>query len=203
MASLFLFLSIVGGAAVVLQGLGTLIEVGGDHDAIDDGEHDTGGGFHELPHAHAPSSAESALSVFNFRSIRAIASGICFTGLGGLLALRSFGGFTATVLALLLGIALYLFVAFVMRGFTRLEADHSVHPLRAVGLDATVSLPIPAPGRGPGKVTLVVAGRRVEWPAIQSDGASPDGEIASGTPVQIIDAADDTTLTVIPLAGPS
>jgi hypothetical protein len=93
----------------------------------------------------------------------------------------------------------YLFVAFVMRGFARLEADHSVHPLRAVGLEAIVSLPIPVRGAGPGKVTLVVAGRRVEWPAIQSDGDLAESAIPSGTAVHVVDAADDTTLTVVPL----
>jgi hypothetical protein len=120
-----------------------------------------------------------------------------------LLALRSVAGLAAVGLALALGLALYLFVAFVMRGFSRLEADKSVHPLRAVGLQATVSLSIPARGDGPGKVTLVVGGRRVEWPAVQSESAMPGATIGSGTPVQVIDAADDTTLTVVPLARPT
>jgi len=159
--------------------------------------HDAGDGD-VTPHAEI--DHDSALSAFNFRSIRAIATGICFTGIGGLLALRRVDALSATGLALLLGLALYLFVAFVMRGFTRLEADKSVHPLRAVGLQATVSLPIPARGDGPGKVTLVVGGRHVEWPAVQSESAVPGALIASGTSVQVVDAADDTTLTVVPIA---
>jgi hypothetical protein len=188
LGSLFLFLAVVGGALVVFQALGSVIGLGhdgGDGDASHFGEH-------EHP--------DSLLSAFNFRSIRAVATGVCFTGIGGLLALRSVGGLTATSLALLLGLALYLFVAFVMRGFTRLEADKSVHPLRAVGLQAMVSLPIPARGGGPGKVTLVVGGRHVEWPAVQSESAVPGATISSGTPVQVVDAADDTTLTVVTLA---
>ena len=75
-----------------------------------------------------------------------------------------------------------------------------MHPLRAVGLEATVSLPIPARGSGPGKVTLVVGGRHVEWPAVQSESAASGVLIASGTPVQVVDAADDTTLTVVPIS---
>jgi hypothetical protein len=159
---------------------------------------DAGDGDVPLDHA-----VDSPLSAFNFRSLRAIATGVCFTGIGGLLALRTFDGLTATGLALLLGVAIYLLVAFVMRGFTRLEADGSVHPLRAVGLQATVSLSIPARGQGPGKVTLVVGGRRVEWPAVQSESALAGAGIASGTTVQVIDAADDTTLTVVPVGGAS
>ena len=186
LGSVFLFLAVLGGALVAFQALGSVIGMG----------HDAGDGDAS---SHGLAHHDSALSAFNFRSIRAIATGICFTGIGGLLALRSMGALPATALALLLGFALYLFVAFVMRGFSRLEADKSVHPLRAVGLEATVSLPIPARGDGPGKVTLVVGGRHVEWPAVQSDGAAPGALIASGTPVQVVDAADDTTLTVVPL----
>lgn len=198
LSSVFLFLTVVGGVGVLLQGLGALLGLEHAQDSPDDTPqlHD---GHHDVGHAHEG----SALAAFNFRSIRAIATGVFFTGLGGLLALRSVGPVTAAALGLLLGLALYLFVAFVMRGFARLDADHSVHPLRAVGLQGTVSLPIPAAGEGPGKVVLVVAGRRVEWPAIQSPSAMPDAVIASGTPVHVVDASDDTTLTVVPLSRTS
>ena len=63
-----------------------------------------------------------------------------------------------------------------------------------------MSLPIPARAVGPGKVMLVVAGRHVEWPAIQTESALPGDTIAAGTAVQVVDAADDTTLTVVPLS---
>lgn len=188
--SLFLFLAVVGGAVVLLQGIAPLLGMG-DHG---DG-HDVGA----LHHDGANGDAGSPLGAFNFRSVRAIAAGVAFTGLGGLLALRRFDSIIAVALALLLGGAIYLFVAFVMRAFTRLEADHSVHPLSAVGLQAVVSLPIPSRDVGPGKVTLVVAGRHVEWPAIQAESALPGNTIEAGTPVEVVDAADDTTLTVVPL----
>ena len=189
--SVFLFLAVVGGAVVLLQGLAPLLGIGHDADG-----HDVGAPHHDA----APGAVTSPLGAFNFRSVRAIAAGVAFTGLGGLLALRRFGSITSLVLALLLGGAIYLFVAFVMRAFTRLEADHSVHPLSAVGLQAVVSLPIPARDLGPGKVRLVVGGRQVEWPAIQTESALPGDTIVTGTAVQVVDAADDTTLTVVPLS---
>ena len=197
LSSVFLFLTVIGGLAVLFQAVGAMIGFGADSGSGEGADHD------DVNHVLSAAHADSALSVFNFRSVRAIATGICFTGLGGLLALRTFGGVTATALALLLGLTLYLFVAFVMRGFARLDADHSVHPLRAVGLQATVSLPIPPRSIGPGKVVLVVAGRRVEWPAIQDESALPDAVIAAGTPVHVVDAADDTTLTVVSLSQTS
>ena len=193
--SVFLFLAVVGGAVVLLQGLAPLFGMGG-HGA--DG-HDVGA----LHHDTANGATASPLGAFNFRSVRAIAAGVAFTGIGGLLALRQFDAVTSLALALLLGGAIYLFVAFVMRAFTRLEADHSVHPLSAVGLQAVVSLPIPSRNVGPGKVRLVVAGRHVEWPAIQAESALPGDIIGAGTPVQVVDAADDTTLTVVPLSHAS
>src|SRR5919112_2010320 len=145
LSSVFLFLTVIGGLAVLFQAVGAMIGLGGDSGSAEHPDLDDAG--HALNAAHV----DSALSVFNFRSVRAIATGICFTGLGGLLALRTFDGLTATALGLLLGLTLYLFVAYVMRGFARLDADHSVHPLRAVGLAATVSLPIPPRSVGPGK----------------------------------------------------
>ena len=189
--SVFLFLAVVGGAVVLLQGLAPLLGMGHDADG-----HDIGGAHHDGPHG----AAGSPLGAFNFRSVRAIAAGVAFTGLGGLLAFRQFGGIIALALALLLGGAIYLLVAFVMRAFTRLEADHSVQPFRAVGQQAVVSLSIPSRDAGPGKVTLVVAGRHVEWPAVQTESALPGITIAAGTSVQVVDAADDTTLTVVPLS---
>jgi len=193
LSSVFLFLAVAGGGVAILQALGSLVGLVDDH----------GGDSHgvDLVHHgdHDDSGASAVLGVFNFRSIRAIAAGVGFTGLGGLLALRQHSGPTAIALALLLGLGIYLFVAFVMRAFSRLEADHSVHPLRAVGLDAMVSLPIPPAGQGPGKVTLVVAGRRVEWPAVQTESAADPRPIPSGTAVHVVDAADDTTLTVVSL----
>jgi hypothetical protein len=202
LSSVFLFLTVIGGLAVVFQAVGAMIGVGADSGSGESADHEHAShalSATHMDHASNVAHADSAFSVFNFRSIRAIATGICFTGLGGLLALRTFGGLTATALALLLGLTLYLFVAFVMRGFARLDSDHSVHPLRAVGLEATVSLPIPPRNAGPGKVVLVVAGRRVEWPAIQDESALPDAVIAAGTSVHVVDAADDTTLTVVSL----
>jgi hypothetical protein len=190
--SVFLFLAVVGGALVLLQGLAPLLGMG-DHGA--DG-HDVGA----LHHDAANGATASPLGAFNFRSVRAIAAGVAFTGIGGLLALRRFDEFTSLALALLLGGAIYVFVAFVMRAFARLEADHSVHPLSAVGQQAVVSLPIPSREVGPGKVRLVVAGRHVEWPAVQAESALPGSTIDAGTPVQVVDAADDTTLTVVPIS---
>lgn len=190
--SVFLFLAVVGGAVVLLQGLAPLLGMGA-HGAD---AHDVGA----LHHDASTGATASPLGAFNFRSVRAIAAGIAFTGLGGLLALRRFDALTSLALALLLGGIIYLFVAFVMRAFTRLEADHSVHPLSAIGLQAVVSLPIPSRDAGPGKVRLVVAGRHVEWPAIQAESALPGDTIHAGTPVQVVDAADDTTLTVVPIA---
>lgn len=190
--SLFLFLAVIGGAVALLQAAGSLVGIGA-HDVGDVGHE------HALDHIPAPGGGDAAstLDAFNFRSIRAISAGVSFTGIGGLLALRQFGGALALALALLLGTIIYLFVAFVMRSFARLEKDNTVHPLRAVGLEGTVSIPIPPHGGGPGKVTLVVAGRLVEWPAVQPPADSAGATIPSGTPVQVVDADDDTTLTVV------
>ena len=192
--ALFVFLAVVGGSIAILQALASLVGLGGD------GDTDLHGGDGAEPHLHGAGDAmHSALGVFNFRSIRAIASGLGFAGIGGLVALRHLPSPLAAAVAALLGLSMYLMVAFIMRGISRLDADNTVHPLRAVGLEGTVSLSVPALGAGPGKVVLVVAGRRVEWPAVQPESAAPESPLPSGTLVQVVDAADDTTLTVVPV----
>jgi uncharacterized membrane protein len=185
--SVFLFLTIVGGTIGVLQALGALVGAVG-HDSP------------EVHAAHDGNAGHSAgtLDAFHFRSVRAIAAGVGFTGLGGLLAQRQFSAPLSLALALSLGLFIYLFVAFVMRGFSRLESDGSIRALQAVGSTATVTLPVGG-AFGVGKVTLVVGGRHVEWPAILAEGAPPNSTLSSGTRVQVVDAADDTTLSVVPL----
>ncbi|MES2176220.1 MAG: hypothetical protein V4550_00035 [Gemmatimonadota bacterium] len=191
MHALFLFLAVVGGSIGVLQALGALVGIVG-HDAPDQvAEHQLDGG-------HPAVGAGTTLDVFHFRSVRAIAAGVAFMGLGGLLALRQFSGPIALALALLLGVAIYLFVAFVMRGFTRLEADGSIRAAHAIGCSATVTLPVGGEHRT-GKVALVLGGRHVEYPAILSESAPADTRLVSGTRVQIVDASDDMTLSVVPL----
>ena len=192
MAAFFVFLTVVGGTIALLQTLGAIVGVVG-HDAPEvHGEHALNG---------HPSSAGhgSALDAFHFRSPRAIAAGIAFTGLGGLLALRQYTAPVALGLALVLGAAIYAFVAFVMRTFTRFEADGSVNPQHAIGLPAVVSLPIRGAGANPGKVRLVVGGRHVEWPAVQAGSAPTDSLLPAGTRVQVVDVMDETTLTVVAL----
>ncbi|MEO5817119.1 MAG: hypothetical protein ABIT20_17760 [Gemmatimonadaceae bacterium] len=185
MYSVFLFLAIVGGTIGVLQALGALVGAVG-HDAPVGAEHDVGG------HSADP------IDAFHFRSVRAIAAGVGFAGLGGLLALRQFSAPVALLLAVSLGLIIYLFVAFVMRGFTRLESDGSLRALQAVGSTATVTLPVGG-AFGVGKVALIVGGRHVEWPAVLAEGAPPGSTLSAGTRVQVVDAADDTTLSVVPL----
>ena len=42
-------------------------------------------------------------------------------------------------------------------------------------------------GAGPGKVTLIVGGRRVEWPAVQSESAPDGATISSGTDLSYVE----------------
>ncbi len=192
MTSFFVFLAVVGGTIGVLQVIGSVFGLGG-HDAPD--PH----GDHTLDVHHPGATHSTALDAFHFRSPRAIAAGIGFAGLGGLLAQRQFNSVVALALALLLGVAIYGFVAFVMRSFTRMEADGSVNLEHAIGLDAVVSLPIAGGRATPGKVRLVVGGRQVEWPAVQSDGAPVESLLVAGTRVQVVDVLDGSMLTVVAL----
>lgn len=163
--------AIVGGAILAIQALFGL--VGLDHPV-------------QLPGLHEVDVVGDALNVF---SVRALAAGVLFFGLAGMLAGHAW---FALPVALAAGFAATLSVAATTRALMRMESDGSVQMERAVGASGTVYLRIPG-GRGtPGKVHLTVQGRTVECQAV-SEHALP-----SGSQVLVVDVVGPDLVEVIP-----
>lgn len=179
MTAFFLACAILGGGVLVAQLL--LGALGGDHDLH-------GAGAHVHVHGGEPSQGLHLLSV------RAIAAGLAFFGVGGLAGMATpLGVLAAIPLALLAGAAAMLAVALLMRAMLRLESDGTVRVEDAVGQTGAVYLAIP-PGEGElGKVHLTVRNRLVEYQAICRQGALP-----TGAPVLVIDVAGPDTVVVVP-----
>jgi hypothetical protein len=176
---LYLACAVFGGLLLVLQLAGGLF--GGDGDASH-AAGDSGGGGH---HHGAPT--------LQLPTLRTLAAAIAGFGLAGA-GLRAGG--TSPVLtlagALAIGLVAGLAVAALTRLLLRFESDGTVQLARAVGLPATVYVPIPRSGGGSGKVQLALQGRVVECTAITAD----DAPLATGSSVLVVDVANGDTLVV-------
>lgn len=186
MYTLFLVCAAVGGAIVLLQLTLGLLGVG-----------------HDLPDLDHGAEGADAL---NLLSVRSLAAGVAFFGIGGLAALA--GGIApllALLLALLVGGGAAVGVAALMRSLVRLEDDGTVRLDRSLGQPGTVYLSIPGQRAGAGKVLLTLQNRTVECQAVTAL-----DELPTGTPVVVVDILGPDTVEVAPtptlggfLDGPS
>ena len=100
----------------------------------------------------------------------------------------------AVLVAFVAGIAASVATAAVMRSLLRLEADGTIRLARAVGEPATVYVPVPAAGGGPGKIHLRLQGRTIECQAVTSDSRI----LPTGTPVTVVDVRGPDLVEVVP-----
>ncbi len=173
---LYLACAVFGGLLLLLQLAGGLLG-GGDGDASH------GGG--DVHHHGTPT--------LQLPTLRTLAAAIAGFGLAGA-GLRAGGTSSGLTLAgaLTTGLVAGLAVAALTRLLLRFESDGTVQLARAVGLPATVYVPIPRSGAGSGKVQLALQGRVVECSAITAD----DAPLATGSSVLVVDVANGDTLVV-------
>ena len=179
---LYLACAVFGGLLLVLQLAGGLLAGDGDasHGAGSAGTAADGGHHHGAPTLELPTLRTLAAAVAGF--------GLAGAGLraGGTSAALSLAGALAT------GLTAGLAVAALTRLLLRFESDGTVQLAHAVGLPATVYVPIPRSGAGSGKVQLALQGRLVECAAVTAD----DAPLATGSPVLVVDVANGDTLVV-------
>jgi hypothetical protein len=164
--TVFLVCAAVGGTILVLQFALGLLGVASDHDVDHDHDHDHGVGEH-------PDGTDWFAGLFTLRSVTA---GLTFFGLSGMVALsRGADELTALAVAALGGAFALYAVAQIMHGLRRLGDDGTAHIEHAVGETGTVYVPIPGGNAGPGKVTVTVQKRTMEYAAYTAAGPLPTG----------------------------
>jgi hypothetical protein len=190
----FLACLVLGGAVLVLQMLASAMGVEhGGHDVAHDVPHEAPHGLpHGAPHAHPHGHAGAA--GLDLLSVRALAAGVAFLGLGGLAALSAgLGAVPALVAGLAAGAIATVAVAAIMRSMLRLESDGTVAVAGAVGATGTVYLTIPGARTGPGKVHLALQGRTVELQAVTTE----EPPIPTGASVLVVDVEPGDTVVVV------
>ena len=182
MATFFLTCAALGGVIMVAQLL--LGALGADG-------HDAAG--HDGPSGSSDAGAGDGLQLL---SVRAVSAGTAFFGIGGLGASAA-GAPTLLAIAAgaILGAAAMFLVAYAMRTMLRMERDATVQIERAVGLTATVYVPVPPALAGVGKVLLIQRGRTVEYQAVTTG----DLPLATGSAVVVVDVREHDILEVVTL----
>lgn len=171
---MYLWSAILGGGLLALQVLSGLL------------------GF---DHADAPDSDLhlDAAEGLDLVSVRSVGAGVLLFGVTGLtLQARDAADVITLVGAVLAGLIAMVVVAFIMRAIRRLESDGTVRLEHAIGRPGTVYLSIPGADAGRGKVTLVLQGRSVEYPAVSKT------PLPTGAPVVVIDVLGPDLLEVAP-----
>lgn len=175
MDTLFLLCAIFGGIFLVAEsilGLG-----GGDVDgAFDGGSADHSAGADQTSIDATESGVDASNWIFGVLSLRTMLIGLTFFGLvGKTLSSARFEPPLPVVGAVAAGLGAMYGVFFLMRGLHRLHAEGNERIARAVGLEGTVFLTIPAKNQGAGKVHLTLQNRLVEYQAMTAGERLPTG----------------------------
>lgn len=125
-------------------------------------------------------------------SVRGIVSMLTVMGWSAVALLEKLAPWLAITIAALLGVATLFGMAFLMRAVAKLQASGNIDVENAVGKVAKVYIPIPAKGKGSGKVTMTLQETYTELAAIT---ASPE-KLATGTYVRVV-AVDGTGVLVV------
>lgn len=195
MASFYSYCAGIGGALVLLQTLLAIVGFGGGElDALDgadldvdldvdvdmdidldvDGDVDVSGG------------AASDTWFVGMLSTRAILAGLAVFGLTGMSLHSQLSSLQTMLVAVFGGLATMYAVGFVIRSMHRLASDGTVRIEDALGQPGTVYLGLEGNRESIGKVTVRVANRTMEYPAITSGDKLP-----TGTPVIVVKVLGD------------
>ena len=126
-------------------------------------------------------------------SLRTLGAGVAFFGLSGRTA-RAFGleDWTALLVALAVGYAGLYLVYWLFRQVYKLQQAGNENVRLAIGLPATVYVPIPGDRNGTGKVMFRLQDRTVEYQAVTDE---PD-RLATGEKVVVREVVSSDTVCV-------
>lgn len=205
---IYLFAAVVGCTILVCQLALALFGLG--HDSLDMGHH-VGGDFQADAHlgdsfhgahsgdAHTADAHSDSTHLFAVVSFKTLVAAASFFGVTGLSTLKAgFPATTTVVLALAAGAFAMYGMYWLLRLVAGLGSAGNEQIDNAVGLAATVYVPIPAAGKGAGKVQLSMQNRIVEYQAVSAD-AEP---LKTGESVEVVGIRDGDTVEVRRAAKP-
>jgi membrane protein implicated in regulation of membrane protease activity len=207
--TIFLIAAVIGGTVMVCQFVLTLL--GMDDDLSGDGAHDIGGSA-EMPDggtggshygvsdhggdlaaaggdAHHPDSSW----LFGIISFRTLVGAAAFFGVAGKAATSAgLHAPAALLIALTAGLGAMYGMYWLMQAISRLQSSGNQRITSALGRRGTVYIPIPADGKGAGKVQLSMQNRIVEFQAVTDEA----DRLKTGETVEVIAIAGSDVVRV-------
>ncbi len=160
----------IGGVFLLLQ---TALSIFGHHHGVE--HHDLG--------------SDGGLDLL---SVRAIAAGVAFFGIGGLAGQwLGLGGILSIPIGAVAGFGAMVGVAHATRVLRRLDSDRTAHVATAIGESGFVYLTVPGQRAGAGKVHVTLNGRLAELSAV-----TDEATLTTGVPIRVVDIVDDETIVV-------
>jgi hypothetical protein len=214
---IYFYAALVGGTILAFQFVLMIMGWGDADDALGDGAHgagsaggDAGAGDsfhgHGAGHGHGGHSGGDAAAhhvghwFYEMLSLRTISAAVTFFGLTGKAALaQGVHPVPTLVLALIAGYAALAGVFWLFKQVFRLQHAGNENVRLAVGLPATVYVPIPANRAGAGKVTFRLQDRIVEYQAVTDEG----DRLATGEKVVVESVVSSDTVAVLRAAAVS
>lgn len=166
----YFYVAVIATVFLVIQIIMMCFSFGGDVDA--DGDVDV--------------DLDSGVSIFTVKSLTAF---FAVGGWAGLLtaALLPDYLFVSAIVAVAVGVAAMLSVAFIIKGILKLQCDGTLQTEKLLGCIATVYVSVPPKREGRGKVTLTAQGRFVELDAATDE----EERIAVDQTVEIVKVEND------------
>jgi hypothetical protein len=204
LTTVYLIAAVIGGTILACQFLLALFGIG--HDGAGLGHH-LGGDFHGDAHvgselhgdhaggAHADADQQHADSTHLFAvvSFRTLVAAAAFFGVTGLATINAdFPATTSLLFAVVAGTLAMYGMYWLLGLIAGLGSAGNERIGNAVGLAATVYVPIPATGKGVGKVQLSMQNRIVEYQAVTDD-VEP---LKTGESVEVIGVKNGDTVAV-------
>ena len=204
--TVFLIAAVVGGTVMVCQFALTLLGMGGDAGHAGDlpgdvqfdgdlGPGDSAAAQHHTAWSAADGEFHHADSswLFGVISFRTLVAAAAFFGVAGKAALGAdISAGKSLVIAVLAGLAAMYGMYWLMQGISRLQSSGNERIGNAVGRQATVYIPVPAEGKGAGKVQLSMQNRIVEFQAVTDEAE----RLRTGEAVVVIAVAGSDLLRV-------
>lgn len=140
--------------------------------------------------ASEAASGDDGLTLFTVRGIVAM---FCVGGWSGIVFLDlGLNSALAICLSVVCGIAALVGIAYLMKAVMKLQSSGNIQLGLALGKIGEVYIPIPANGKGRGKINITVQDRFMEIDAISASGE----EFKTGDTVRVV-ATDESGLVVV------
>ena len=179
---IFALIALPSTVLIVIQTVLLLIGIGGESDT--DVDVDDVDGI-DLP--------DDGLAIF---SVRGILSMLCITGWVAVALLEtSLPAGVSIAIAIACGIATLIGMAYLMRAVNKLQSSGNIDIGNCIGKIGEVYIPVPAAGKGSGKVNLTVQEKFSEFTAITTSG----DQLKTGTYVRVVAVSDAGVLVVEPI----